>query len=275
MAIGRRRIVTGGTFRPIQQPGIPIRDVAALSAARRVDAAPAIPITAQTTHKSMNSKKQNVYEELRYLIITSGLAPGEPLKDKEIMEQYGIGRTPLRDVFLQLQSEGLINRVPRSGTWVAPMDFNQLKEISEIRIALEGMAGELAAKRLTEEQIRQLEQILEKTTRPEGGEELDNAALLRYEFEFHDVIYASIGNAQLEKLLRDYQGVGARFWHSLVFSNEQMLSQIDSQRALLEAIKRRDTDASRTIAANHIRDVLVVIEQRLALMGGQGAARHS
>jgi len=223
----------------------------------------------------MNSKKQKVYEELRYQIITSGLAPGEPLKDKEIMEQYGIGRTPLRDVFLQLQNEGLINRVPRSGTWVAPMDFTQLREISEIRIALEGMAGELAAKRLTEEKIRELEQILGKVKALEEGDELDNAKLLKYEFDFHDVIYASIGNAQLEKLLRDYQGVGARFWHSLVFSNEQMLSQIDSQRALLEALKRRDTDACRIIASNHIRDVLEVIEQRLALMGVQGAVRHS
>jgi len=223
----------------------------------------------------MNSKKQKVYEELRYQIITSGLAPGEPLKDKEIMEQYGIGRTPLRDVFLQLQNEGLINRVPRSGTWVAPMDFNQLREISEIRIALEGMAGELAAKRLTEDKIRELEQILEQVKALEEKDELDNAELLRHEFDFHEVIYSSIGNAQLEKLLRDYQGVGARFWHSLVFSNEQMLSQIESQRTLLEAIKRRDTDACRTIAANHIRDVLVVIEQRLALLGVQGAPRHA
>lgn len=222
----------------------------------------------------MNSKKQKVYEELRYQIITSGLAPGEPLKDKEIMEQYGIGRTPLRDVFLQLQNEGLINRVPRSGTWVAPMDFNQLREISEIRIGLEGMAGELAAKRLTEEKIHKLEQILEKVKHLEEADELDTAALLRYEFEFHDVIYASIGNTQLEKLLRDFQGVGARFWHSLVFSDEQMLSQIDSQQALLDAIKKRDTDACRTIAANHIRDVLVVIERRLALLSGQGAARN-
>jgi DNA-binding GntR family transcriptional regulator len=219
----------------------------------------------------MTSKKQKVYEELKYQIITSGLAPGEPLKDKEIMEQYGIGRTPLRDVFLQLQNEGLINRVHRSGTWVAPMDFNQLREISEIRIGLEGMAGELAAQRITDERIGELEAILEKVRALEEADELDNAVLLRYEFEFHDVIYSSIGNAQLEKLLRDYQGVGARFWHSLVFSNEQMLSQIESQRTLLEAIKRRDREASRTIAANHIRDVLVVIEQRLAVMGGPGA----
>jgi DNA-binding GntR family transcriptional regulator len=135
------------------------------------------------------------------------------------------------------------------------------------------MAGELAAKRLTEEKIHQLEQILEKVKILEEADELDTAALLRYEFEFHDVIYASIGNAQLEKLLRDFQGVGARFWHSLVFSDEQMLSQIDSQQALLNAIKRHDTDACRTIASNHIRDVLVVIERRLALLIGQGAAR--
>lgn len=59
------------------------------------------------------------------------------------MAQYNIGRTPLREIFTELQREELIQRFPRSGTIVAPMDFNQLKEATEIRIPLEGVVGEL------------------------------------------------------------------------------------------------------------------------------------
>lgn len=217
----------------------------------------------------MTSKKQKVYEALRYLIITQALAPGEPLKDKDIMEEYGIGRTPLRDVFLQLQGEGLINRVPRSGTWVAPMDFNHLKEITEIRIALEGKAGELAAERMGGDRIRELEGILDEVMALEEKNELQSTELHKYESAFHSVLYASIGNRELEKLLRDYQGVGARFWHSLMFSKEQMFNQFKSQRELLDAIKRRDPEASRTIAEDHVREFLVMLEQRINLAQGR------
>ena len=110
----------------------------------------------------MTSTKQIAYEKLRYRIITQQLAPGEQLKDKEIMELYGIGRTPLREVFLELQNEGLIKRVPRAGTWVAPMDLHFLKQVTEIRIGIEGIAGELSAERITENQLSDLQDILAK-----------------------------------------------------------------------------------------------------------------
>lgn len=214
----------------------------------------------------MTSKKQKVYETLRALIITQGLVPGEPLKDKDIMEQYDIGRTPLRDVFLKLQEEGLINRIPRSGTWVAPMDFQHLKEVTEIRIALEGMAGELAAERITDEQIERLESILSKVESPEA-EELDSTELHKYESAFHSIMYDATGNAQLAKLLKDYQGIGARFWHSLMFSKEQMYVQFKSQRILLDAIRRRDKATCKAIGEDHVRHFLVLLEQRISMTG--------
>ena len=64
----------------------------------------------------MSETKRVAYENLRYRIITQQLAPGEQLKDKELMEHYAIGRTPLREGFLELQNAGLIKRLPRSGT---------------------------------------------------------------------------------------------------------------------------------------------------------------
>ena len=93
-----------------------------------------------------NGLKKKVYEDIRYRIITQDLPPGELLKEKELMTYYGIGRSPLRDIFIELQREGLIRRIPRAGTWVAPLDMNFVKQIAEVRIALEGLAGELLQK---------------------------------------------------------------------------------------------------------------------------------
>jgi DNA-binding GntR family transcriptional regulator len=213
----------------------------------------------------MTSTKQKAYEGLKYRIITQQLPPGELLKDKDIMEKYGIGRTPLREVFLELQNEGLIKRIPRSGTWVAPMDFHFLKQVTEIRIGLEGIAGELAAERISEEQLENVTRILQKVTSLESEQSVSSEKLLKYESDFHNVIYASTGNPQLEKLLRNYQSVGARFWHYLVFSKEQMADQFRSQRLLLAALKRRDKKACKEITEEHIRSYMGIIDDRIDL----------
>lgn len=211
----------------------------------------------------MSDTKQTAYENLRYRIISQQLVPGEQLKDKDIMEQYGIGRTPLRDVFLKLQNEGLIKRVPRSGTWVAPMDLNFLKQITEIRVGLEGIAGEYAAERITAEQIAHLEAILAKATAIDINDNDNYEELLIHESAFHDGVYAATGNPQLETLLHNYQSMGARFWHYLVFSREQMASQIESHTQMLAALKKGDKDLCRAICDAHIRKYIGYIDGRI------------
>lgn len=211
----------------------------------------------------MSETKRTAYENLRYRIITQQLPPGEQLKDKEVMEHYGIGRTPLREVFLELQNEGLIKRVPRSGTWVAPMDLHFLKQVTEIRIGLEGIAGEYAAERITSQQLAELEVILDKVSAIEFDDSSNQEELLTYESAFHDVIYASTGNPQLEKLLHNYQSVGARFWHYLVFSREQMAEQFDSHRRMFEALQKGDKELCRGICDAHIRQYIGVIDGRI------------
>lgn len=211
----------------------------------------------------MSKTKQAAYENLRYRIITQQLAPGEQLKDREIMEYYGIGRTPLREVFLELQSEGLIKRVPRSGTWVAPMDLHFLKQVTEIRIGLESIAGEYAAERITSQQLMELERILAKVSAIEIDDNSNQEELLTYESAFHDVIYSSTGNPQLEKLLHNYQSVGARFWHYLVFSREQMAEQFESHKQMFKALQNGDKKRCRAICDAHIRQYIGVIDGRI------------
>jgi DNA-binding GntR family transcriptional regulator len=216
----------------------------------------------------MTSTKKKAYENLRYRIITQKLAPGELLKDKDLMDQYKIGRTPLREIIIELQNEGLINRVPRAGTWVAPMDFTFLKQITEIRIGLEGMAGELAAERISEEQLRQLEQILEMVSTLEAEEKLNTEELIKCESQFHNAIYEGTNNQKLETLLRKNQSIGARFWHYLAYNREELFKQFESQRQMFLAIQKRDKIKCKEIMEQHIRDYMGIIDERINLMNG-------
>ena len=213
--------------------------------------------------RTKDSLKKKVYEDLRYRIITQDLPPGELLKEKELMTHYGIGRSPLREIFIELQREGLIRRVPRAGTWVAPMDLKFVKQIAEVRIALEGLAGELAAERISEKELKQLEDILSTVEGHKNKGKGNIQDLIHYESNFHKIIYASTKNEKLETLLLEFQGVGARLWHYLFFTEEQLYKLFDDHRKILDALKKRDVKQCRELMAQHPRSYFDQIEGKV------------
>jgi DNA-binding GntR family transcriptional regulator len=180
----------------------------------------------------------------------------EPLNDKALMDQYEIGRTPLREIMLHLQRDGLIQRFSRLGTIVSPVDIHIYKQNIEIRTVLEGLAGKLASQKITEVQLAGLEQILERVDDLEKQDSENLKELMQYEFEFHNLIYASTHNPKLEDILHELHGVSARFWHYQIFSKQELLDQFIDHRAVLEALKKRDGQRAAATLSNHIQNVL-------------------
>lgn len=200
----------------------------------------------------MTNLKDQTYKNLRYRIITQDLAPGHVLKEKQIMQYYKIGRTPMRDIFQQLKNDGLVQIIPQSGTLVAPLDFREFRQIIEVRTALEGLAGTLAAKNITNKQLASLRQIIQ-TVDDALMTEQDNADLyFQCESEFHELVYAATANAKLIGILQNLQSVCARFWHYLNFGEKEILLQIDDQRQILKALEDKEPEQTTLIMENHI-----------------------
>ena len=204
----------------------------------------------------MISGKDKTYKDLRYRIITHDLKPMEPLNEKALMDHYGLGRTPLREVLLQLQKEGLIQRFSRSGTIVSPVDIHIYKQNIEIRTVLEGLAGELAAKNITAGQLEALEQILNRVTVLEKQERENLKELMQCEFDFHHRIYEATHNPKLIDILHELHGVSARFWHYQIFSKQELLDQYIDHREVLDALKKRDGRRAGETLKNHIQNVV-------------------
>jgi DNA-binding GntR family transcriptional regulator len=184
------------------------------------------------------SSKSIAYEDLRYRIITQELPPGELLKEKELIAHYQIGRTPLREIFIELQRQGLIRSVPRSGTWVAPLDLNFVKQIAEVRLPLEKLAGELSTERITAGQIELLEQILGKAESDQSFDDVTLQELIKYESRFHHILYSATCNAKLEELLVEFQAICSRLWHSVFFTRKRLKKMFEDQRGVLNALKK-------------------------------------
>ena len=100
--------------------------------------------------------REIVSDALRQAIRDGLLPPGERLMEIPLAEELGVSRTPIREAIRILEQEGLVVMIPRRGTYVADMSLKDVTEVFELRSILEELAAELAAERITNEEIEAL-----------------------------------------------------------------------------------------------------------------------
>lgn len=209
----------------------------------------------------MESYKDQVYRDLKYKIIMRELEPGSVINEKSLMEEYEIGRTPLREIFILLEREGLIRRFPRSGTIVSPMDLNQLKSTNEIRIPLERLVGALVVERITDNEIEALHQLLETAKRLERPGSERN--LVDYDTQLHELLYGITANRKLVEIMQELHAIGSRFWFSITYSPEEYQDQLDQWGGIIAAIARRDAELTEQLLEDHVKKAIRSIKAKL------------
>src|SRR6476659_9095729 len=135
-----------------------------------------------------------VVDQIRDLIITDRLALGEQLSEQALAEQLGVSRTPVREAFLKLQTERLVEVKPQRGTFVFQYDMVELREICELREVLEPGALRIAVKRDREGVIKALKGKLKSAA---GIVAQGPAAYQPYDTAFHETLVHASGNREL------------------------------------------------------------------------------
>ena len=97
-----------------------------------------------------------VFNTLRQAILRGELKPGERLMEIQLANKLGVSRTPIREAIRKLELEGLVLMIPRKGAEVAEITEKSLRDVLEVRRALEELAVELACEKITPEQIQEL-----------------------------------------------------------------------------------------------------------------------
>jgi len=205
---------------------------------------------AMTWETIMN--KEEAYEELRVRIITNGAAPGEILKEKDLMAQLAIGRSPLREILFRLQEENLIKPLPRLGYMVTTLDIFEVRELVELRRELEGYAGYLAAQRITTGQLEDLRTII-REAETEAVETKDVSNITEYfDTRFHSLLYQAAGNQKLVKILQDLHIVMLRIWFHVGLDAIGFAHQAQNFYEVLEALEHKDPEKARTAMEEHV-----------------------
>ncbi|HWR38822.1 MAG TPA: GntR family transcriptional regulator [Patescibacteria group bacterium] len=193
-----------------------------------------------------------VSETLREAIISGVLKPGERLMEIQLAEELGVSRTPVRESIRKLELEGFVVMVPRRGTYVADLSIKDINEVFEIRTALDVLAAGLAAERITEEELEQMERLLVQI-----GEHMDDGdmeKIIETDSLFHDILYKATRNDRLFGIISNLREQFTRFRSISMKYPGRIVKTVEEHRQLVEAIGSRNPELAQQIAREHMEN---------------------
>lgn len=196
--------------------------------------------------------REVVSEALREAIVAGVLQPGERLMEIQLAEELGVSRTPVREAIRKLELEGFVVMVPRRGTYVADLSIKDINEVFEIRTSLDVLAAGLAAERITEEELEQMERLL-----VEIGEYIDKEdieKIVEVDTKFHDILYRASRNDRLVGIIFNLREQFTRFRTVSIAYPGRQKNTLEEHRKLLEAIAQRNVDMAQQLAREHMEN---------------------
>ena len=191
-----------------------------------------------------------VFNTLRQAIIKGDLKPGERLLEIQLADKLGVSRTPVREAIRKLELEGLVTMVPRRGTTVLGITKKHLKDVLEIRSALEELALELACRRITPEQY---EELVRLEGLLEAKQDSDNAfELSDIDEKFHEQIYQATNNPRLVQMLANLREQMYRYRLEYMKAKDKRSMLIQEHQQIIKALKNKDSRAGRKAIHEHI-----------------------
>ncbi len=200
------------------------------------------------------------YRLIKSKIISLELLPGSPINQHELMDELGVGRTPIREALKRLENESLVIAIHRRGMSVAEIALNDLRHVYEIRVELEAASARLAAKRATEEQICQLEQTLNEMMNADINQRRQIAELER---QLHYQISECSNSRFLIKEIQHYYGLALRIWYFLIERLPPGTEEIHTHNELVEAIRNRDSELAEQLMRGHVKGVFDTVKAYL------------
>jgi DNA-binding GntR family transcriptional regulator len=192
-----------------------------------------------------------VAEALRALIIEGTLAPGARLNERALCDRLRVSRTPLREAFRVLASEGLIELTPNRGAQVVALSEQDVQDAFELMGALEALAGELACARITADETAQIKALTFQMLACRARRDLP--AYYRLNRQIHDRINVAARNRALAEAYakQNLRIQNLRFRSN--FDEEKWAKAARQHEAMVEALEARDGPRLASILRDHLR----------------------
>ena len=218
-----------------------------------------------TSISERQTLSDQVFTELKEAIIKGGLTQGSKIIEDDIAKQYGISRGPLREAIRRLEGLRLLVRKPRAGTRVVTLTHSMMEEIYTVREALEGMSARLAATRMSDIEIAELQQLLEShqstIDQSKGKEYFQREG----DLDFHFRIAKASNNQWLMDLLSSELYQLLRMCrHRSSQTPERPLRALSEHKQITEAIANRDPELAELLMRRHISGAWKIVNTLLS-----------
>ena len=193
------------------------------------------------------SMQDIVFETLRDEILSGDLQPGVLLNTLLLSKRLGVSRTPIREALNRLVSIGLVENIPHRGAFVRKLSVEEVLEVYSIRAALAGVCARLATRRISDPQKKQLIALCDEMEKPSE----DHRAMLRRNFQFHNIIFQAAQSPRIESLALQYYHQSEQFRALSLELPGRVAEACREHRRILQAMLDGDREAAEQNSREH------------------------
>jgi DNA-binding GntR family transcriptional regulator len=204
---------------------------------------------------------ERIYETLRAEVISGQRKPGELLSEAELARSWGVSRSPIREALRQLEQHDLVRWAPRRGATVARLTVAGLRDIYEVREALESLSAGLAAERGSPADLAKMRDLAAEVE--QAQDEGDYLRAIMLDDEFHRLMASTTRNRMLES--QSGRVLDRVIMARMMVREEPGRTQeiVHEHQGILDALGQRDAKKAAEMAALHVRNARVRLMEML------------
>ncbi len=210
--------------------------------------------------------REKILENIRDAIISGSLKAGSRVSEPELAERYGISRTPIREAFRQLESEGYLTVIPRRGAVVSEFSEKDVEEFYAIKSILEGYAARRACEKLTDKELGRLQAINDRLS--ELADHNDIKTFFKIHGDFHDTFIKAADNEKLRDLINSLVTRFQRLRLTSLSMPGRMRISVQEHEKIIEAFRSRDAESAEALVRKNAE-----YGGRVLMDGGLGASQ--
>lgn len=209
--------------------------------------------------------KEQIVDSIKEAIAVGELKPGEKICETKLADELGISRTPLREAIQILESEGFLKVMPRRGAIVSEFSKKDIKDIYEIKAALEGLAARLATKNMSDAAIDKLEEINDQLKSMTFSNEKSVGRFFKVHNQFHDVFLKASDNERLYQLNCHLMEPFKRFRLTSLAIEGRFSQAVKTHEEIIQVFRERNAEKAEELVTQNVLEGGIALLNKIEL----------
>lgn len=214
--------------------------------------------------RGASTRADEIRQAIEADIFSGRLRPGARLDEESLAQRFGLSRTPVREAILQLVYSGLVEKKPRQGALVAPLDLHRMVQMFEVMSEIEGLCARFAARRMSEEERAALTALHERSHVLCESRQLDEYYAVNH--GFHEAIYQGSHNDVLQEMARSMFARLAPYRRYQLNHPARIDESFREHGEVLDAIAAQDPDRAQAAMRKHVTIQAEIFSEFVSIM---------